>query len=99
MALEIVWSPRALDNFHEVILYLEKNWTDLVVKDFVTRTEKVIQLISEHPEMFKQVSFQNASREAVITKHNLLIYRVCTNKIVLLTVFDTRQHPRKKVVS
>ena len=99
MALEIVWSPRALDNFHEVILYLEKNWTDLVVKDFVTRTEKVIQLISEHPEMFKQVSDQNASREAVITKHNLLIYRVYTNKILLLTVFDTRQHPRKKVVS
>ena len=70
-----------------------------MVKDFVTRTEKVIQFISEHPEMFKQGSFQNTSREAVITKHNLLIYRVYSNKIVLLTIFDTRQHPRKKVVS
>ena len=97
MALDIIWSPRALDNFHGVISYLGENWNDLVVKDFVTRTEKVIALISEHPQMFKQVSIKNVSREAVITKHNLLIYKIHLSQIVLIAIFDTRQHPRKKL--
>ncbi len=34
MAINIVWSPRALDNFHDVIAYLERNWNSQVIKDF-----------------------------------------------------------------
>ncbi|TLU98187.1 type II toxin-antitoxin system RelE/ParE family toxin [Dyadobacter luticola] len=96
MALKIIWSPRALENFHQVIAYLEVNWTEQVVRDFVQRTEKVLQLIADHPDMFRQVSRSNPVREAVITKHNFLIYKVYKEKIALLAVFDTRQHPKKK---
>ena len=98
MALEVVWSSRALDNFHDVIAYLERNWDSQVIKDFVIRTEKVIHLISLHPQMFRQISDHTSIREAVITKHNLLLYRVGNNRIELLAVFDTRQHPRKKKI-
>jgi hypothetical protein len=35
MALEIQWSPKALNRFHGVISYHEKNWGETVVKDFV----------------------------------------------------------------
>ncbi|CAG5008085.1 hypothetical protein DYBT9275_04190 [Dyadobacter sp. CECT 9275] len=87
-----------MDNFHGVITYLEENWDGTVIRDFVLRTEKVILLISEHPEMFRQISESNTIREAVITKHNLLLYKVFNNKIVLLAIFDTRQHPRKKKI-
>ena len=97
--MNIIWSPRALDNFHEVIFYLNKNWTDKVVRDFVSRTEQVIKLIGEHPEMFRQISDRNHVREAPITKHNLLLYQIQGDRILLLAVFDTRQHPRKKNIS
>lgn len=72
MALEVVWSPKALDDFHDVIAYLERNWNNQVIKDFVVRTEKVIHLIFQHPQMFRQISDHTSIREAVITKHNLL---------------------------
>lgn len=98
MALNVIWSPLALNNFHEVISYLGENWNDAVIKSFVLRTEKVIQLISEHPQIFRQISEQNSIREAVITKHNLLLYRIDKTQITLLAVFDTRQHPQKKKV-
>lgn len=98
MALEVVWSKKALDNFHNVISYLEKNWNDQVIKDFVTRTEKVIWLIAQHPQMFREISNLTSIREAVITKHNLLLYRFSSNRVELLAVFDTRQHPRKKKI-
>jgi hypothetical protein len=34
--------------------------------------------------------------EALITKHNLLLFRIEGNRIELLTFFDTRQNPNKK---
>ena len=34
--------------------------------------------------------------EALITSHNLLIYKVYPTRIDLLTFWDTRQHPQKK---
>ena len=35
--------------------------------------------------------------EALIAKHNLLLYKVEGNRIELLTFFDTRQNPNKKL--
>jgi plasmid stabilization system protein ParE len=98
MALSVIWSPRALENLHQVIEYLEMNWTDKVVKNFVLRMDTLVKLIGERPTLFKQISSKNPVREALITEHNLLLYRVYKNHIVLLAVFDTRQHPRKKKV-
>ncbi|MCF0051040.1 type II toxin-antitoxin system RelE/ParE family toxin [Dyadobacter sp. LJ53] len=98
MALEIVWSPRALDNFHGVVAYLEENWFESVIKDFVKRTEHVLHMIADHPNMFRQISEDSLIREAVITKHNLLIYKVTESKVIVLAVYDTRQHPKKKQI-
>jgi plasmid stabilization system protein ParE len=96
MALEIIWSPKALENFHDVIAYLEENWPEQVIKDFVKRPENILELIADHPQIFRQISEYSAIREAVVTKHNLLIYKVYQDQIVLLSMFDTRQHPKKK---
>jgi len=35
--------------------------------------------------------------EALITKPNLLLYKVTGNRIELLTFFDTRQRPKQNV--
>ncbi|REA56367.1 hypothetical protein DSL64_27110 [Dyadobacter luteus] len=99
MALDVIWSPRSLNNLEEVIQYLRKNWSHQVVKDFIIRMDRVVQLISEHPQLFRQVSINNAVREAVITKHNLLLYRITQSRILIIAVFDTRQHPKKKKYS
>lgn len=97
MALDVIWSPRALSNFHGVIAYLEEHWHLTIVKDFVSRTEHVIKTVSENPNIYRRISPQSDVREAVITKHNLLLYTLRGNKLVLLAVFDTRQHPKKKI--
>jgi plasmid stabilization system protein ParE len=96
MALRILWSPRALENFHNVISYLEENWTEQVVRTFVIRTEKILQIILDHPEIFRTISDKSQIREAVVTKHNLLIYKTTKTHLLVLAVFDTRQHPKKK---
>ncbi len=79
-----------------MISYLEKNWGDKVVKDFVKRTELLLQALVVQPKMFGSVSNIYDIRAAVVTKHNLMIYKIVKDKIILLTFFDTRQHPKKK---
>jgi plasmid stabilization system protein ParE len=96
MALTITWSPKALDNFHDILHYLEENWDKSVTKDFVYKTENIIHQISEYPKSYRQISNKNSVREAVITKHNLLLYCIYKNQIFLLAFFDTRKHPKKK---
>lgn len=45
--------------------------------------------------MFRQSKMQNI-REAVVTKHTLLLYRVKQKQIELLVFWDTRKNPKKK---
>jgi hypothetical protein len=45
--------------------------------------------------MFRRSTKMNI-HQVLITKHNLLFYRILENKIELLTFFDTRQNPVKK---
>src|SRR6478672_8205087 len=97
MALEIIWSPKALEKLHKIICFLSENWNEEVTKNFVLRTEEVIQAIAKHPHIFKQISKNNNLREAMITKHNLLIYKNTNSKITIITLFDTRQNPKKKL--
>ncbi len=94
MAHQIVWLPKAEEHFEELITYLQKNWSDKEIESFVNQTEKVLSFISQHPRLYRS-SKKKDIHEALITKHNLLLYKVLSTHIELLTFFDTRQNPRK----
>ena len=97
MAFQIIWSPQAETDFDRVIEYLFENWTEKEISFFVNETNKVIAMISKYPYIFRGSEKENVI-EAVITKHNLLIYEIHIEikTINLLTFFDTRQDPKKK---
>lgn len=95
MAYKIIWLPKAEKRYDEIIEWLEKNWTDKEIANFVSRTDEVLELISIDPEIYRMSEKRNI-RQAIITKHNLLLYRKKGNIIELLTFFDTRQKPSKK---
>ncbi len=95
MAKEIIWSPRSEATFYNVIEYLQAKWTDKEIDNFLNATENVINYISEFPLMFRKTNKKNI-HEALITPHNLLIYKIYPDHIFLITFYDTRQSPRKK---
>ncbi|KAB2916194.1 MAG: type II toxin-antitoxin system RelE/ParE family toxin [Bacteroidetes bacterium] len=95
MEKEIIWSPRSKQTFAKVIEYLEQEWTEKEVFSFVAKVEKVLSLISTGNIKFRSSGRENV-HEVLITKHNLLIYRIKPSHIELLRFYDTRQNPRKK---
>ena len=96
MAKEIIWTPQAENTFKSVLVYLEENWTIREIENFIASTDAIIKHISKHPEIFRR-SNEIGFHEALVTKHNLLIYKVKPESIDLITFWDTRQNPKKKL--
>ncbi len=92
---EIIWLPQAETDFDKILLYMQENWGEKVVDDFILKFERIIELMIDKPRMFRHSSKMNV-HQVLITKHNLLFYRIIENKVELLTFFNTRQNPIKK---
>ena len=95
MAHKIIWLPKAEKRYEEIIDWLHNNWTEREIANFIARTDDVVELISINPDLYRRSEKRNI-RQALITKHNLLLYRKKGNKVELITFFDTRQKPSKK---
>jgi len=83
MVYKIIWLSHAQQRYREIIGY------------FVRFTNDLIGQIEINPLLFKKIS-KSGLRQAVLTKHNLILYRIENDQIQLLTIFDTRQNPRNK---
>ena len=97
MVREIRWTVKSVESFDRVIEYLEFKWTKKEVENFILETEKILKYISVNPRMFRKAHKLDI-REAVVTPHNLLIYKIYATHIDLITFWDTRQDPRKRRV-
>ena len=96
MALKTIWSLDAEETFESVIEYLEEEWTEKEVSNFIRKTNALIKQIEKYPYQYKSSSF-HAVRKAVITKHNSLIYHVNekAEQIEIYTFWDNRKDPSK----
>jgi hypothetical protein len=95
MALKIFWTEEAIFSYNKVIDYLIDNWTEREVVKFTDALTKKLTLLSSGNVTFKS-SIKKSYHETLITKHNLLIYRVKPEHVELILFWDTRQNPLKK---
>ncbi len=95
--LKIDWTDEALNALELTLNYLEINWTDRELKQFSRNLEKTLRIISNHPEGFPQ-SFKNeAIRRCILSKQTTIYYKVMTDKILIISLFDNRQDPQKNL--
>jgi plasmid stabilization system protein ParE len=97
MAYKIIWAPEAIQTLEKIVIYLSDNWSDKEVSNFLDKVENTIKILEKNPSLFRGSVSQNV-HEALITKHNLLLYQIVEkeNKVELLIFWDTRQNPAKK---
>ncbi len=97
MALQVVWTNNALEDYRRVIDYLLTVWTLKVASDFITIPEERIDTLRTFPNVGIASVKYPLIRSIVITKHNKLYYRILTDRIEILNIFDTRQDPAKDI--
>jgi plasmid stabilization system protein ParE len=95
MAKEIKWTKTAERNFAKTVEYLINNWPAKVVTDFVTRTDQILFLLAEHPDLGEMQDAKRSIRGMLLSPHNKLFYRIENNRLIVLKIFDTRQNPLK----
>lgn len=95
MAVEIIWSRQAKEDFEAVLLYLRDNWSDDIADRFKETTYKKIELLESMPEMGIASILYPIVRRILLSHYNALYYQYAPNSSVvfLLTIFDTRANP------
>jgi len=79
--MKVVWTKKAETSFNGIVDYLLALWPIEITTNFVDIVEHTIGLITEHPKMFKVSEYDNKSREAFITKHTTMFYRILDDEI------------------
>ena len=90
----VVWSEEAVKNLSKILLFLEENWTEKEIRKFVTKLEKLISIIENQPETFPKAA-KSDIHKAVLTRQVTLYYNAGKDIIHIITLFDSRQNPKK----
>jgi plasmid stabilization system protein ParE len=96
MALKIRWTTRADIKLDQLIIYLESEWGDNVVKAFMRKLYDFLEILSEFAEIGSMQYPEKKIRGFALTKQVTIFYKIDDNQIVLLDIFDNRSDPKKK---
>jgi plasmid stabilization system protein ParE len=95
MDYEIEWTNDFEEQFKGVIKYLKNEWSEKAALEFSETFLSLLTLINTHPYISIESAKYKGVRRILVTKQNVLYYRVEGNTIYLLELFDTRQNPTK----
>jgi plasmid stabilization system protein ParE len=97
MAKRIVWSKRGIKRFNDIADYLDSEWGTVIAQDFATKTYGILYTLSNYPNLGTVENKEKEIRGFPISKHNRLFYRCTENDLIVLNIFDERQHPNKRL--
>lgn len=92
---KICWTPAARENLNGIIKYLEENWSGKEIKSFTKKLDKRLKLISLNPKLFPKTDRKKNVRKSVLTKHTVIYYLFDDVSVMILALFDPREHPSK----
>ena len=95
MAYEIRWTTRARDSHGDIVAYLEQEWTEREIINFINAVEEKLYLIAIYPDLFIKTNNKRNIHKTVISKQVVLFYRKRPSKqqVELMLFWDTRRNP------
>ncbi|OOG74835.1 hypothetical protein B0E43_10645 [Algoriphagus sp. A40] len=92
--MKVIWSKKAISDYHSIIDYLIMNWSESSAEKFIDQVLVKIHLIKTHPEAFEKTNFKKVSK-MVITKQITLFFRVSKSRVYLFRFWNNYQNPEK----
>lgn len=93
--MKIVWTQEAENTFMQNIAFLETEWNERVIANFIDKTEEALHIISLHPHIFPLANKKKGVRKCSVVKQVSLYYKVIGNAIYLVTFWNNYQTPSK----
>lgn len=91
----VIVSKLASNKLQKLFDYLVEHWSLKVKTDFIKKLDHSIEIIKKHPESFPQSLIKPGLHQCVVTKQTTLYFRFTSNQIIIVNMFDNRQHPSK----
>lgn len=76
MKYEIIWSPLSEKDFEKNLEYLEENWDQKVILNYINRIDEVLCHISNNPLMYPEIIKGSNIHKCVLNKQTILYYRI-----------------------
>lgn len=93
--MRVIWTPEVTATFNQNITFLEENWYESVIANFISKTDGAILFISRSPASFPVVDKAKGVRKILVVKQITPYYKVVDKTIFLLTFWNNYQDPKK----
>lgn len=94
--MKIVWARTARNRFADILDYIDKEFGGAARQHFKIKTKEFTTLLREFPEIGTLEIRDKNIRGFQLSRQTRLFYRIKKDKISILTLFDSRQDPKKK---
>jgi len=95
MSRKIVLSKRASGKLDKLLEYLETEWSIRIKNNFIKKLDRSLQILKEKPESSPKSDRVNGLYKCVVTKQTTVYYKFDSKKLYVVTIFDTRQDPKR----
>ncbi|HAL80959.1 MAG TPA: hypothetical protein DCO83_00995 [Mucilaginibacter sp.] len=98
MAFKIIWTKQAIRGYDKIINYLEENWSEKEVSNFVNEADRFFELLISHPEILQRTERHKNVYRGPINRLTIITYRVkpVNKQIELISIRGSRQKPLKQ---
>ncbi len=93
--MQVYVTPRAERNFDSIVAYIRQKCGDKTALTFVQKTDEIFKLLKNYP--FMGSIEKGDIRGFQLSPQTRILYCVRDNKVIILSFFDVRQDPKKKL--
>jgi plasmid stabilization system protein ParE len=95
MVYQIIFKKRFQNKLEKLFNYIESEFGLLVAQKFAKQLDKKLLTIQQQPSIGQPSVHLENVRSIRVRNHNRLYYRIESNKIVILNMYDTRMNPKR----
>jgi len=95
MSRRIKLSRRSVRNLETLLDYLKSNWSLEVKNNFIKKLDSGLLHLGRFPESHPESDVKKGLHKYVLTKQTTIYYKFNTSSLLVVALFDTRQHPQK----
>lgn len=94
--MKIFFTKRAGKNYYSIRDYITGEFGKRTSEAFTNKLIYFLEILKNYPELGSLEIKEKSIRGFQFSKQTRIFYRIKGDKIIILTLFDVRQHPRKK---
>lgn len=92
--MEVLVTPRAAQKFEELVAFITLKWGEKAASTFVQHLNDAFSQLQNYPLMGAVEHLD--IRGLQVSPQTRILYRIRNDKIIILSFFDVKQHPKKR---